>query len=302
MSQSHPPIPEPQPHPEPQSAPDADEPRTQSILLPPSQRQTGPSEEPAPADPPVTEPAPADPPVAEPRAEWTPVTEPRAEWTPVAEPAPASPEQPLPGQPPTGQFAQPGYAQPAYDQAAPTRATGPLDFVPGFAAERPPAPPTGSSAPPRPSPGPSTTPGTPAVPPPAFPSAGHRRSPLTALRHTGRGSTAPLSLGLGVLGLVLLELGLVLDFGNQSLWDVVPTWSAFATVAALVVLVPAVAGLTGRLPGRTAWRVGAVGLTALAAAWVLVALPLAASDRGFWLTAAVAAAGAALWLAPGRAE
>jgi hypothetical protein len=291
MSQSHPPIPEPQPHPEPQSAPDADEPRTQSILLPPSQRQTGPSEEPAPADPPVTEP--------------------RAEWTPVAEPAPASPEQPLPGQPPTGQFAQPGYAQPAYDQpaydqAAPTRATGPLDFVPGFAAERPPAPPTGSSAPPRPSPGPSTTPGTPAVPPPvappAFPSAGHRRSPLTALRHTGRGSTAPLSLGLGVLGLVLLELGLVLDFGNQSLWDVVPTWSAFATVAALVVLVPAVAGLTGRLPGRTAWRAGAVGLTALAAAWVLVALPLAASDRGFWLTAAVAAAGAALWLAPGRAE
>jgi hypothetical protein len=292
MSQSHPPIPEPQPHPEPQSAPDADEPRTQSILLPPSQRQTGPSEEPAPADPPVAESAPADPPVAEPRAEWT----------PVAEPAPASPEQPLPGQPPTGQFAQPGYAQPTYDQAAPTRATGPLDFVPGFAAERPPAPPTGSSAPPRPSPGPSTTPGTPAVPPPAFPSAGHRRSPLTALRHTGRGSTAPLSLGLGVLGLVLLELGLVLDFGNQSLWDVVPTWSAFATVAALVVLVPAVAGLTGRLPGRTAWRVGAVGLTALAAAWVLVALPLAASDRGFWLTAAVAAAGAALWLAPGRAE
>jgi hypothetical protein len=45
-----------------------------------------------------------------------------------------------------------------------------------------------------------------------------------------------------------------------------------------------------------------VGLAGLTAAWVLVALPLAASDRGFWLTAAVAAAGAALWLAPGRTE
>jgi hypothetical protein len=288
MSQSHPPIPEPQPHPDavPQSPPDADEPRTQSILLPPSQRPG------APAEPPVAEPAPAEPPVAEPAAEWT----------PVAEPTPASPGQPLPGRPPTGQFAQPGYAQTTYDQAAPTRVTGPLDFVPGFATERPPAPPTGSSAAPRPSPGPSTAPGTPAVPPRVAPPAGHRRSALAALRHTGRGSTALLSLGLGVLGLVLLELGLVRDFGNQSLWDVVPTWSALATVAALVVLVPAVAGLTGRLPGRTAWRAGAVGLTALAAAWVLVALPLAASDRGFWLTAAVAAAGAALWLAPGRPE
>jgi hypothetical protein len=47
---------------------------------------------------------------------------------------------------------------------------------------------------------------------------------------------------------------------------------------------------------------GAVGLVALATAWVLVGLPLAASDRGFWLTAAVAAAGGSLWFAPGRSE
>jgi hypothetical protein len=40
----------------------------------------------------------------------------------------------------------------------------------------------------------------------------------------------------------------------------------------------------------------------IAVAWVLVALPLAASDRGFWLTAALAASGAALWSTPGRTE
>jgi hypothetical protein len=103
-----------------------------------------------------------------------------------------------------------------------------------------------------------------------------------------------------VLALVLLQVGLVPDHDTRSLWDVVPTWSAFATVATLLVLLPALAGLTGRLPTRTAWQVGAGGLAALAVTWVLVALPLAASDRGFWLTAAVVAAGAALWLAPGR--
>jgi hypothetical protein len=101
---------------------------------------------------------------------------------------------------------------------------------------------------------------------------------------------------------VLLELGLALDYGNKSLWEVVPAWSAFATVAALVVLVAPLAALTGRLPARRAWRAGAIGVAGLTVAWVLVALPLAASDRGFWLTAALAAAGAALWLTPGRTE
>ena len=111
-----------------------------------------------------------------------------------------------------------------------------------------------------------------------------------------------LALGLGVLGLAALELGLSRDFGSQSFWEAVPTWSALATVAALVVLVSSVASSTGRVPARTAWRAGAAGLTALAVFWVLVALPLAASDRGFWLTAALALVAGALWLAPGRAE
>jgi hypothetical protein len=298
MSQPHPPIPEPQQQP----AEPADEaPRTQSILMPPSRRQGEPAEDPTPP---------------EVRAGEPPV-EPAPEWAPPAEQP--SPAQPLPGQPgppttstsefapapahqfeqpPSGRYDQPAtgpFPQPGYDPASPTQATGPVDFVPGFPPERPTGHPAGSSAaPPRPARGPSTNPGSPA---PA-----QRRSPLAALQSAGRGSTVLLSLGLGVVALVLLELGLVLDFGDRSLWDVVPTWSAFATVAAVVVLAPAVAGLTGRVPVALAWRVGAGGLVALATAWVLVALPLAASDRGFWFTAAVAVAGAALWLAPGRPE
>jgi hypothetical protein len=228
MSSTHPPIPEPQAHPD---AP-SDEPRTQSILLPPSQRPTEQPEDPA--------------------------------------------------------------------AAQPSRATGPMDFVPGLgAAERPTAPPSGSTATHRPPTGPSTSPGSPRVDPAgSAPPRSRRPRPTSG----GRSRTVLVSLGLGVLALAVLELGLALDFGSQSLWNVVPTWSVFATVAALVVLLPAIAGLTGRLPHRTAWVAGAVGLVALATAWVLVGLPLAASDRGFWLTAAVAAAGGSLWFAPGRSE
>jgi hypothetical protein len=36
--------------------------------------------------------------------------------------------------------------------------------------------------------------------------------------------------------------------------------------------------------------------------WVLVVLPRVDSDRGFVLTAALAALGAALWIAPGRSR
>jgi hypothetical protein len=287
MSSPHPPIPEPQ------SAPgaahsDDDGPRTQSILLPPSQRQAR-----ATGEIPLADPAAQDAAVPE---SATPAQSPAAgQYVPGAGSA-------LPP-PSSGQFPRPDL-----DPAAPSRATGPVDFVPGF-GERPAA---GSSAAPPPVPGPSTTPGSPfnaptTGRPPADhsagrPSARERRSPMATLPRGGRAGAALVSLGLGVLALVLLEIGLVREFGNQSLWDVVPTWSTFATAAVLLVLVPAVAGLTGKLSHRTAWRVGAGGLAALVVAWVLVALPLAASDRGFWLTTAVLAAGAALWLAPGRTE
>jgi hypothetical protein len=278
MSSPHPPIPEPQPNPGFSSS--DDDPRTQAILLPPGQRQSSSTGEIPAADPAVPESAaPAHPPAA-------------GQYVPAAGTS-------LPP-PSTGQFARPDL-----DPAAPFRGTGPVDFVPGF-GERPAS---GSSAAPPSVAGPTTTPGTPFNAPTTTPpdtsagparSARARRSPLAALPRGGRAGAALVSLGLGVLALVLLQIGLSREFGNQSLWEVVPTWSTFATVAALLVLVPGVAGVTGTLAHRTAWQVGAGGLAALVTTWVLVALPLAASDRGFWLTTAVLAAGAALWLAPGR--
>jgi len=281
MSQPHPPIPEPQPQPQPQpqpaTSPDQDDPRTQSILLPPSQRQ------------------------GEPPAEWGQAVDPfpaeqPAPWAPAGSVPPQPTVQPGTAGPPTG----PITAQPVHpaDAVSPTQVTGPVDFVPGLGADGPPVT-TGSSAtsvgPPPPSPGPSTSPGG----PPSTP----RRSPLAAVLQAGRGGTALLAAGLGLLALVLLEVGLALHFDTRSLWDVVPTWSAFATVATLLVLVPSVARLAGRaLPGQAGWRVAAAGAAALAVFWVLVVLPVAASDRGFWLTAALGAAGAAAWLTPGRTE
>ncbi|MGY2080606.1 hypothetical protein [Modestobacter sp. SYSU DS0657] len=277
MSQPHPPIPEPQPADE---LPD-DDPRTESILLPPSQRQT---EQPPPVPGPSTGPAPA--------------------WTPAAGQAAANPTST-----PDAEPATPG-------QVPASQPTGPVDFLPGFGA-RPDddRATTGSSAA-----GPQTMVGAPAVPGPSTaprptpgPSAaddggerGRRgaaagRAALGAVQRAGGDRTVLGALGLGVLGFVLLELGLALDFGTESVWEVTPTWSAFATVAALVALVPGLRRLAGdRLGARTAWRVGAGGAAGLAVFWVLVALPLVASDRGFLLTAALAAAAGAVWLAPGR--
>jgi hypothetical protein len=253
MSQPHPPIPNPQPQ-----GPEDDGPRTQSILLPPSQR-------------PTAAPGPDDPP-----------TQVAQDWTPPADPAPPAPAA---GSHATEQLRGHG--------------TGPLDLVPGF-PDLPPVTAGGRSTPtlPPPSAGPGTTPNAPQAPG----ASSHRRSPLSAVTGARRGRAVLLSLGLAVLAVLLLELGLALDFESASLWELVPTWSALATVGALVVLVAPIGALTGRLPARTAWRTGAAGAAALAAFWVLVALPIAPTDRGFWLTAALAAAAAALWSAPGRTE
>ncbi|WP_222195654.1 hypothetical protein [Modestobacter italicus] len=354
MSQPHPPIPEPQPHREPSAdgddaagtgtgstaASQAEDPRTQSILLPPSQRSEaqpeseeagpqpgqGPHDEARPGDwqpgewqqsatapvpglagtpgpdEPVATGHPATGPIAAQSAPtqtapahgaqtsgaWTP-----SAWTPSAptpsdQPSadrPSAPEQPgpAPDTAPTGPY-QP--YQPSYDTS---RMTGPVDLGADVAGD-----PTIAEPPPA-TPGPATATGL----PPAAPANGGRRSALSAVRDR------PLLIGAGLVGLalVLLQLGLVLDFGNQSLWEVVPTWSTFATVGVVLLLVPFLAPLVGQaLSARTAWRVAAGGLTALAATWVLVALPLAASDRGFWLTAALGAGAAALWLSPGRGE
>jgi hypothetical protein len=109
-------------------------------------------------------------------------------------------------------------------------------------------------------------------------------------------------LGLVVLSVVLLELGLTLGFGEESYWSLLPLWSGFATACALLGLLSFAAFYPAgnRLRSGPAWRVAAGGLVGLAVFWLLVVLPAVASDRGFVLTAALAALGGALWIGPRR--
>ena len=105
-----------------------------------------------------------------------------------------------------------------------------------------------------------------------------------------------------MLSLVLLELGLTLDFDLESYWSVVTLWSAFATFCGVLAVLALAAALpaASRVPSGTVWRIAAGGLVGLAVFWLLVVLPVVAGDRGFLLTAALGALGAALWIGPGR--
>jgi hypothetical protein len=177
--------------------------------------------------------------------------------------------------------------------APPLQPTGPVDFVPG---------PPGVGAPP--------PPGTTAPRPRAGDRRGvrtrARREPREArparLARTPRQRASLAGAGLAALCLLLLEIGLTLDFGDGRLWSTVPLWSAFATLGALLGLLPfagrVVPGVRVRPEG--AWRVAAAGLTGLAVFWVLVVLPEVDGNRGFVVTGALAALGAALWIAPAR--
>ena len=144
------------------------------------------------------------------------------------------------------------------------RTTGPVDFVP--------EPPSAAA---------------PGDREPAGPAASESRRPAV---HRG----ALPAAGVAVLGVAALELGLSLQFGTGSFWSGVPLWSAFASLAAAVVLV-AVAGegLRVRRMPAVAARMVAGAVAGLVAFWLLVVLNVAATDRGFVLTAAVACLAAA---------
>lgn len=187
--------------------------------------------------------------------------------------------------------------------------TGPVDFVPGLPGlGTPPPPPSGAAAPaPATAPAPAAPMQAISAPAPTWPEtlesgdpADDRPGKLRARRP--RDLTALLGIALVVLAVVLLELGLALDFGARSYWSAVTLWSAFATACALLALLAfaAVSALGDRLGSAPAWRVAAAGLVGVAVFWLLVVLPDVGSDRGFVLTAALAALGGALWVGPRR--
>ena len=198
------------------------------------------------------------------------------------------------------------------------QATGPVDFVPGppgshqfphggaTAAGRP-------APPPPPAPSPSSSPPAPPRAQDTGPGAAWPDSlvtgpvPMPADADERRDRTTPDRSSLVVLGLVLaslllLEAGLALRFGGESFWSDIPLWSAFATACTVLGLAAAAPLLPGgrRIGGGTAWRAAAGGLVGLAVFWVLVVLPVVATDRGFLLTAALACLGGALWVGPAR--
>lgn len=167
-----------------------------------------------------------------------------------------------------------------------------MDFVPGL--------PGAGTAPPLPETGPEPTGATTAGR--TWPDTLETDSPTKAPRARGPQDRATLlGVGLAVLALVLLELGLGLGFGGRSLWSLVPLWSAFATVAALLALAGS-APVAARTRSALSWRIAAGGLIGLAVFWLLVVLPHADTNRGFVLTAALAALGAGLWMGPDRSR
>jgi len=224
---------------------------------------------------------------------------PRTQEIPVAAPA-----VPAPQLPPHPAATAPG--------PVPTmQATGPVAFVPGLpGGHQPPhagATAAGQSAPPAsspPPPPPAQDAGAAAAWPDSLvtgpvPMPGDADEP--PVRRAPDRSTLVV-LGLVLASLVLLEAGLTLRFGGESFWSDIPLWSAFATACTVLGLTAAAALLPGgrRIGAGTAWRVAAGGLVGLAVFWVLVVLPVVATDRGFLLTAALACLGGALWAGPAR--
>ncbi len=185
---------------------------------------------------------------------------------------------------------------PAVHRGAGPRPTQEIPVAPGpVAGPVPEAPPT------LPGGGAGGAPGRPGS------SESHQASAPARNRIAGRGPAgrrAAIGLGLAALAVVLLETGLLLRFGAESFWSAVTLWSAFATLSGVLALLAFAAFYpTGnRLRSGAIWRIAAAGLVGLSVFWVLVVLPVVATDRGFVLTAALGCLGAALWIGPRRKD
>lgn len=164
---------------------------------------------------------------------------------------------------------------------ATAQATGPVDYVPGPPATAPAAPPVPAEVP------------------------GGTREFVVDLTDEPRerrpgARVRAAALVLGVVAAGILEIGLLLHGGATSLWSRTPLWSAFASVA----VVTGLAGIAARLAGnRPAARpVTLAGLAGLALFWLLVVLPIADTDRGFVLTAALGCLVGGVWAAGRQPE
>jgi hypothetical protein len=198
----------------------------------------------------------------------------RAGALPAPGQLPPQPVAPPVAPPPAASAPPPAWPDTLADEPAPptrpatvlegVQPTGPVDFVPGL---------PGAGTPPPPAP--------------------ERRTTAPVDR------TALAGVGLAALAVVLLQLGLV--NADADLWQGVTLWSVFATAATVIGLIAlAVRATAGRPSARTTTRIVIGAVLALAVFWLLVVLPIVASDPGFLVTAALLALGGALWLGPAK--
>ncbi len=116
------------------------------------------------------------------------------------------------------------------------------------------------------------------------------REPEESAKAAAPGGRLPLVLA--AVSAVLLLAGLLYPEGDVLLARL-PLWSLFALSCSVLVLVGVLR--SGRTPRPAGVDQGLVGVGGLAAFWLLVVLPEVASNAGFLLTAAAAAAGLAVW-------
>jgi hypothetical protein len=167
----------------------------------------------------------------------------------------------------------------------------------------PPAEPTGVYPPiaprdPAPTPEPPVMPAADEPPPAA---AGAAPAPAPAATSSGGGVSIEPWGWLALLAVVAVLLGLLVDEDGANLWDASEAWSIFAIACSIAVLAPLLRK-TLKWTDERAWIVAALGAGGLVLYWLLLVLPAIARNTSFAITAGVAAAVGAVWLAPGRRD
>jgi hypothetical protein len=201
---------------------------------------------------------------------------------------------PMPGSAgPAGAPAAGGDVRETYLSPAAPAGHPPWDEMPQSPAiAPPPEAPQAQSPPPEPEHHQEAAPGRKARPGTAVPA---RHSPPREPVHHRGIAAGTLALVGGVTALI----GLFVPSGGATFWASAQFWSGFAAFCALVQLAPLARPVFGWPAGR-AWSIGAAGVAGLLVFWVLIVLPVVASNSSFVMTAAVAAAAGGSWLAPGR--
>lgn len=144
--------------------------------------------------------------------------------------------------------------------------------------------------------------GQPGGPPPGYGPPGYGGAPgyqPSGGPASGSTGTVPGSTWWALLAVVAIAVAVSVPEDGSNDWKSIGVWAGFAVAAALATLAPA-ARASLKLSTERAWQVAAGGFAGLAAFWILFVLPNISQNTSFVATVGVAAAGLAVWAAPGR--